>query len=169
MRVLIPVFRVLFDPRGRSNRQSLLIAASVVVMLEIGLMIVPVVPSADWLSPVSAIKGVMIWICCASVIKRLHDLDISGWWLPGGMALACMWTAAVAVLSMLVGGSAVLQANNTTAAIVLGLVMMPVLGATLWLHLTPGSPVINRFGAPERQEQGAKTSTRVAIHLPKNI
>jgi uncharacterized membrane protein YhaH (DUF805 family) len=165
MHALIPVFRMLFDPRGRGNRQSLLIAATVAVILEVFLMTGSFEQSSQWLTPAAAIKSIVIWICCASVIKRLHDMDLSGWWLPGGIALACMWTAIVAFLSMLVGGSAVLQAGNPSTIIVLGLVTLPVLGATLWLHLTPGSAVTNRFGAPERQKRETQESTQVATAL----
>ncbi|MGL4636546.1 MAG: DUF805 domain-containing protein [Beijerinckiaceae bacterium] len=165
MRALIPVLGLLFDPRGRANRQALLLAAGVAVALELFTMFGLQAEGAEWLSPINAIKALTIWICSTSVIRRLHDMDYSGWWLPGGLALACMWTAIVGIVSVMLAGAAVLQPENPGFSIVLGIVMLPVLGATLWLHLAPGSPVINRFGAPTRERSKEAQATQVATAL----
>jgi uncharacterized membrane protein YhaH (DUF805 family) len=152
---LIHHLRLLFDPRGRTNRQNLLVTAIVIVIIESFLMMGPLPSTEAWVSPASAIKGIVIWICCVSIIKRLHDLDLSGWWLVGGLGFACMWTAVVAIISLVTVGASVFQQGHPGSVIILSLVMLPVLGATLWLHLAPGTTVANRFGGPERAQNAA--------------
>lgn len=164
---LIHTLKSLFDPRGRADRQGLLVAAIVAAILEGFLIAGPLTQSADWVSPTILLKAVVIWICCASVIKRLHDMDLSGWWLPGSLALACMWTAIVAAFAMLTAGTAVLHAGHPGAVIVMGLVILPVLGATLWLHLAPGTTVSNRFGASAHQRLASEPMTDIATALCK--
>jgi uncharacterized membrane protein YhaH (DUF805 family) len=133
---------LLFDPRGRVSRQDLLAAATVMLALDIGLA------GAMDGSAVYAVKGLAYWIGCVGVIKRLHDVGKTGWWLLWGAGLMCIWSAILGFGIVLTGGFETLQPASVGYIALLASLMIPALGMTLWLHLAPGEPARNRYGAP---------------------
>jgi uncharacterized membrane protein YhaH (DUF805 family) len=141
------IITMLFDPRGRTNREELLVSAGILVALEFAATFV--VPIGDFLtSPLHmCLKGFALWVGCVALIRRLHDCGMSGWTLLGGFAALCMWTAVVALSALFVFGRNILVPASPGYIVVLGLVMMPVVGAALWLHLQAGELHSNRFGS----------------------
>ncbi len=142
---------LLLDPRGRIGRRGLLLAACAVLAIEFLLMAL----SNEMISVPA--KSLALWIGSAAIIKRLHDLGRSGWWLPASMGGLCMWTALLALGLMLLAGSDAFMPGKAGFVALSGLIMLPVIGLSLWLHLTAGDPAFNRFGPPvpawpQRQE-----------------
>ena len=74
--------------------------------------------------PVYFINAAMFWPVTAIAVKRLHDLDLSGWWLPFSLALSCV--------------SAVVNGCSPTFLFMI---------AVMLAGLPPGTQGQNRFGA----------------------
>ncbi len=74
--------------------------------------------------PFYFIKAVMFWPVTAVVVKRLHDLDLTGWWVLVSLAL-CYVSAVI---------------NNCSLAFLFATTVM-------LAGLPPGTPGRNRFGA----------------------
>jgi uncharacterized membrane protein YhaH (DUF805 family) len=131
---------LLLDPRGRMSRQDLLLAAT--LMLTLDMLLAEMTTGAA----LYALKGAAYWIGGVGIIKRLHDTGRSGWWFAGGIAALCIWAA---IIGLAVGFTVGLQAMHPGALgyiVMLSALMLPALGATLWLHFAEGEPGMNRFG-----------------------
>jgi len=142
---------LVLDPRGRIGRRDLLLAASAVLGIELLL----IAPSNEMIALLA--KSFALWIGSAAIIKRLHDMGRSGWWLPASIGGLCMWTALLALGLMLLAGSDAFIPGKAGYVALSGLIMLPVIGLSLWLHLTEGDTASNRFGPPvpawpQRQE-----------------
>ncbi len=122
------------------SRQDLLLAATLMLAVDVGLA-----SSADGLVEY-ALKAAAYWIGGVGVIKRLHDVGRSGWWLLGGAAAVCIWAAVIGLGIGFTVGLESLQPGTLGYIALLAAVMLPALGMTLWLHLTSGEVGINRFG-----------------------
>jgi uncharacterized membrane protein YhaH (DUF805 family) len=135
------VARLLFDPRGRMSRQDLLVAATVMILIDVAM--------AGFASGYAlyALKAVAYWIGGVGIIKRLHDIGRSGWWFLGGAAGMCIWAALLGIAIGFVVGLDGLQPGTPTYIGLLAALMLPAMGVTLWLHLAAGETGMNRFGA----------------------
>jgi uncharacterized membrane protein YhaH (DUF805 family) len=140
------IVTTLFDPRGRTSREELLVAAAILVGLE--LLAASFLPTEGYLtSPLYVcLKSAILWVGFVALIRRLHDCGLSGWTLLGAMAALCMWTAIVALSGLFFLGRNILFPESPGYSVVLGLIMMPAIGATLWMHLQTGELHRNRFG-----------------------
>jgi uncharacterized membrane protein YhaH (DUF805 family) len=136
--------KYLFDPRGRFSRSDMLPIAIGMVVFE--LLASHVASGPDLLF--KALYAVMIWVGLSATIKRLHDTGHSGWWVLGGAAFICMWTALIAVGGLFALGREVLTPGSTGHFIILGFALLPPLSMTLWLHLAPGEIYKNEYGMP---------------------
>jgi uncharacterized membrane protein YhaH (DUF805 family) len=134
------LFALLFDPRGRASRQDLLVAATIMLALDMGLGSL----SDGWMLYV--LKAVAYWIGGVGIVKRLHDIGHSGWWFLTGAAALCMWSALVGVAVVFGIGFETLQPGRPGYIVLLAALMVPAMGATLWLHLAEGEEGMNRFG-----------------------
>jgi uncharacterized membrane protein YhaH (DUF805 family) len=150
MRVILSAGMMLFDPRGRADRSHMLVAAGALLMLETLVFLVQDRLGGAASPSVMAVKVLMALIGLVAIIRRLHDLGLSGWWALGGLAGLCMWTAVIALAGMLLMGRDVLAPGSLSAIVIAGCVMLPALGATLWLHLAEGDAFRNQFGYPCR-------------------
>ncbi|MFM9975060.1 MAG: DUF805 domain-containing protein [Beijerinckiaceae bacterium] len=148
MMILHSAATALFDPRGRADRSDLLIAAGILIVLEVLMLLLQNAPGGFGSAPVYALQGLMLFIGTVVTIRRLHDLGRSGWWILGGIAGFCIWTAIIAVSGLFVSGRELLSPGSNSIMVFGGLLMLPALGVTLWLHLADGEPFKNRFGYP---------------------
>ena len=128
------IIRMLFDPRGRADRIEMLVAAGVVLGLEV---VSALFVGAEGLLAF-VMKTLAIWIGVAVTAKRLRDMGFSAWWLAGGAAVLCIWTAFLAFGFLIFVGPAELGQGSFGMLAFLGLLMMPTIGAALWLHLAEG-------------------------------
>jgi uncharacterized membrane protein YhaH (DUF805 family) len=163
------VLSMLFDPRGRLGRLGLLVSATAMLGLEA--LVLTLSPGAGEALPATLwpLKIVALWIGIAALIKRLHDVDLSGWWVLAGAAGLCIWTAVLAFLFVFGAGAQSLDAGTFGYIALTGLVMLPAIGAALWLHLAAGLPYANRFGPVPGQEPGQPTGETQAEGLQKAV
>ncbi len=139
---------LLVDPRGRIGRFGLLVSASLMLGVEALILLLAPDQSAGLPLAFWPLKALGFWVGTTALIKRLHDVGKSGWWVLGGMAGLCMWSAVVALVFVFLLGGQAFQPGSAGHVMLLGILMLPALGATLWLHLAPGEPYANRFGQP---------------------
>jgi uncharacterized membrane protein YhaH (DUF805 family) len=153
---------LLLDPRGRIGRVGLFASASLMLGIE-ALLIIAFPEQGDGL-PVYLwpMKTLALWVGTIGIIKRLHDVGRSAWWVLAGMAGLCIWCAVVAIIISLLFGAAALVPGSTGYIILLGLIILPAIGVTFWLHLEPGDPFPNRFGQAPAPVPEAKQETAVA-------
>ncbi len=139
---------LLLYPRGRTDRAGLLASAS--LMLGIEALLLVVLPEQNDGLPVYLwpLKALALWVGTIGIIKRLHDVGRSAWWIIAAMAGLCIWCAVVAMVIGILFGTTAFVPGSTGYAVLLGLVMLPAIGVTFWLHLEPGEPFPNRFGLP---------------------
>ena len=142
MKTAFALATLLLDPRGRIGRRDLFVSATAMLGIEALLLL----PAPEMIAVPG--KALALWIGTAAIIKRLRDIGLSGWWVPAGIGGLCMWTALLALGSLVVAGSDVMAPGTAASTILLGLIMLPAVGITLWLHLLPGDTAANRFGAP---------------------
>ena len=143
------MFEAYFILGGRMRRFKFLIYSILlwIVAPLLGLLGVPAINNARY--PVMATIAVVTllglfwtWSCCALVVKRLHDLERSGW--------HCVWI--VLVPALLFGGLTI-EINGIPVNGVWGLRFgytagtVPVL-AMLYLVLARGSDGPNKYGYP---------------------
>jgi uncharacterized membrane protein YhaH (DUF805 family) len=142
------VLHALFIPRGRAGRSELLVVAGVLLGLQLSLAGVDIaglnVPDvANY-----AVTTLVGWVGLVATIRRLHDIGYSAWWVPGALCALCIWSVGVALLAVMIFGAGAIRPEQTTYIFILGVLMLPLLGLTLWLHLSGSDPLPNRFGAP---------------------
>jgi uncharacterized membrane protein YhaH (DUF805 family) len=138
----------LFDPRGRLGRAEMLLLAAVLIGLEITAAVITQQAGESGAAFVFVLKSLMVIIGLSATIKRLHDMGYSGWWVLGGAGILCMWTAIVAIGGLFMMGREVLQPGSAGHLAILGLVMLPAVGMTLWLHVATGETYKNEYGHP---------------------
>ena len=136
-----------FDPRGRIDRQGLIIFAAVLIGLQAGAY------GALWMNGfyldsgfAHAVNAPFFWMGMAAVSKRLHDLNLSAWWLAASAAgcLAWCFVFSLAVVFAL-GEDAFTQSETGMIVAVIG-ALTPLAVLTLWLHCAKGEIVDNPFG-----------------------
>ncbi|WP_342361970.1 DUF805 domain-containing protein [Terrarubrum flagellatum] len=140
------ISQALFDPRGRANRKGLLVAAGAIMVVEVtgaSLIWSGVNPSS---APIVLLKILFAWIAIAAVCKRLHDLGMSAWWLPAGVALEFIWTAVLAVSMFVSLGVEDMQPAADGYKLMLSGCVAPIIAAILWLQISEGQGGANMYG-----------------------
>lgn len=136
-----------FDPRGRCNRKGLLLAAAILLALQIAAGLALWGAGFDLASPlVQPVNVAFCWVAFPLISKRLHDLGRSAWWIPGAVLI---WLAAIISLAgaiVLSGDPDLLAPGTTSYWITLAAMLLPLLAAAIWLHTAPGNAGSNRFG-----------------------
>ena len=142
------------DPRGRCNRKALLGVAIVLLAIQaICLAIHALSENASLGAAASVVELVCLWIATSAAIKRLHDMDLSGWWVPGSALLLFVWMLLASFVSYVAMGDAVADIGSKEFFVYAAAVMVWPLAATVWLHFAKGTPGPNRYG-PEPDETG---------------
>jgi uncharacterized membrane protein YhaH (DUF805 family) len=136
-----------FDPRGRCNHRGLLLAAAILLSLQVAIALALWGAGLDLASPlVQPVNVAFCWVAFALISKRLHDLGRSAWWIP---AAVLIWLAAIISLAAAIVLSAdpdMLAPGTTSYWMTFAAMLMPLLVAAIWLHTTPGNEGSNRFG-----------------------
>ncbi|MGL4395007.1 MAG: DUF805 domain-containing protein [Hyphomicrobium sp.] len=133
--------------RGRADRRGLAVLAAIMVGAQIGIYGALSVlghdldSSATWLFHI-----LFLWVASAGITKRLHDFGYSGWSLMWAMAATVVWTFGVSLAAVLTFGESAGLPGTTGFAITISGAMLPVVLATIWLHLAKGELVDNRYG-----------------------
>jgi uncharacterized membrane protein YhaH (DUF805 family) len=162
-----PTLCELSDPRGRCNRQAFLTIALAFLAIQFA------VAALLWLFDIETsnttnllLNAPIAWIGSTVCLKRLHDVGLRGWWLPGA---ATIWLAAAMLFAMIISivlGEDALQQGQPAFFAVFAVITLPAFGALLWLHTAPSTTTANRFGPatgprglsmPERKQRSAKS------------
>jgi uncharacterized membrane protein YhaH (DUF805 family) len=122
------------------SRQDLLAAATLMLLIDVA------IAGLASGAALYAVKAVAYWIGGVGIVKRLHDIGRSGWWLPAGAGAMCVWAAVLGLFMGFVVGMDGLQPGAPTYIALLAALMLPAMGITLWLHLAKGEVGANRFG-----------------------
>lgn len=135
------------DPRGRCNRQGLLLAALALLAIEI------VGGALLWLgaigvdSPgVAILKCALVAVAFSVTGQRLHDCNMSAWRMVFALLAVVVWAFAVAFSFAIWGGPEMMRPDGPIFMAVFASVMLPVLVMALWLHFAKGDATANRFG-----------------------
>lgn len=83
---------------------------------------------------------VVIWVKICLIVKRLHDLNQSGWWI----------LALLALYGLSFGGWWYLSDMGDSMEIVALVFNLPITGMTLWLLFWPGTDGDNQYGPDPR-------------------
>lgn len=143
----IPMLTALMDPRGRTNRKGLLVAAGLLLAAElvIGLWI--------WMTGRSfgdmmlwPIKALLLYMAVSAAVRRIHDIGLSAWRLLGAFLVLMVWSFGLAVTVMLNVSPEQMAPGQLGSTIVTIGIAVPMVGAMLWLHFAPGKPKPNEFG-----------------------
>jgi len=144
----------LLDPRGRCNRKGLLIIASAMLGVELILLGAFLAFNLSLVGPAaSGLKLLFCWLAITACSKRLHDLGRSAWNLVWALPVTIFWTLAIALAFAFGLGMESLMPRSPWYPLAIGASMLPVVAATLWLHLARGKPGANRYG-PEPEGLG---------------
>ncbi len=154
----------MLDPRGRLSRKGLLAVAGWLLAADVAMLVL------IWLTGIGlgghvalAFKLASVWIATVAVARRLHDLDLSAWWIAKAMAAFIGWSIVVSVLLLTTFHAAdALNPQHIAFWLNVTATCLPVLGAILWVHIAKGTPGANRYGP----EPGAKgfAATVVDVH-----
>jgi uncharacterized membrane protein YhaH (DUF805 family) len=147
----------LIDPRGRSNRCGLRVAASILLAIEIALVVVLWATGATFDGALAlVVKLVLLWLAIAACARRLHDLGRSAWSLAWAVPATIVWATAAALAVVAFAGLEALSPSSPWYMLAIGVSMVPVIVGTLWLHLARGQTGPNRYG-PEPDGLGVST------------
>jgi uncharacterized membrane protein YhaH (DUF805 family) len=143
----IPYLREIADPRGRCNRKAFLHIALAFLAIQLACTAV------FWLLDIELgldatilMNAPILWIGTTICFKRLHDVGLRGWWLPGAFSVWLVVAMIIAtILSMVLGDAAVAQGQPAFYAI-FAIITLPTFGALLWLHTAPSVAGSNQFG-----------------------
>jgi uncharacterized membrane protein YhaH (DUF805 family) len=137
----------LFDPRGRCNRRGLLLAAVLLLALQLAAGV------ALWTSGIGfdghlalLLNAAFCWVGFAVVSKRLHDLGRSTWWVPTALLVWLAGAISLAVAIILVGDPEILTPGAPSYWVAFGVMLAPLLIGAVWLHVADGEPDDNRYG-----------------------
>jgi len=143
----VPMLTALMDPRGRTNRKGLLVAAGLLLAAELAI--------AFWIWMTGRsfgdillwpIKAVLIYMAISAAVRRIHDIGLSAWRLFGAFLVLMVWSFGLAVTVILNVSPEQMAPGQLGSTIVTIGIAVPMVGAMLWLHFAPGKAKQNEFG-----------------------
>lgn len=139
------LFLHMVDPRGRADRKGLLIAASVLLVLQVAAVVVQTYATGVPFAAILVLHVAILWSAVVCAVKRLHDIGLSGWRVFGGFLALFAWSFVLA--GGLIIGMGLDPAPGSAAfnATYIG-TMLPAFAMLLWLHFAKGMVGENRFG-----------------------
>lgn len=144
----LELLRLLFDPRGRIDRKGLLAVAAPMVVIQILVMallrVVEPTPTVEILELVT--KSVFVLIALVLAAKRLHDVSMSGWWIVGTMFGVTALITASAFGFLFALGPQTLVEGNLGFVVTIGINVVLMMAALMWLHCKRGTPADNVHG-----------------------
>jgi len=135
------------DPRGRCNRKGLAKIALVVLAVQAVLAIGVWQVGIDLRSSGLMLLNLgFVWLATTAVIKRLHDLGLSGWWIIGALFGFLVWSMGLSLVAMTAWGAEALLPGSAHFTVCVALNIALVIAVTLWLHLAKGDAGDNAYG-----------------------
>lgn len=149
--VVMDIGRQLLDPRGRCNRQGFLALAIVLLALQTlgGLVLVLTGAPLDG-GLAMALNMPLFWVGSMALLKRLHDIGKSGWWVPAAITFWVVGCFVVVLAATAIVGAERMGIALAEKSLVFWLVFaattIPAFGGLLWLHAAPGEATANIYG-----------------------
>jgi uncharacterized membrane protein YhaH (DUF805 family) len=142
---------LMIDPRGRCNRQAMTVLTVAFVIIQLASMVLANAIGGDiGVALFWTINAPILVVGLVAVVKRLHDIGLSGWWAP---AAATLWIVAAfiaALVMVLIAGpdrmTKAVEEGGALYWLVFSFVFVPAFGGFIWLHSTPGTAGSNDFG-----------------------
>jgi uncharacterized membrane protein YhaH (DUF805 family) len=142
-----PILREIADPRGRCNRKAFLTIALAFLAVQFA------VAGVFWLFGIETdnstnllLNAPILWIGSTVCFKRLHDVGLSGWWLPGSFVVwVTTMLISLALISIALAENA-LDPGQPAYYIAVAAIALPVFGALVWLHTASSAETANRYG-----------------------
>lgn len=136
------------DPRGRLSRKGLLAVAGWLLAADVAVALLLWLTGVSFTGPAAfSFKFVTVWIATVAVAKRLHDLDLSAWWIAKAMAAFIGWSIVVSCLLLTTFNAAdAVNPHHMAFWLNVTATCTPVLAAILWVHVAKGTPGANRYG-----------------------
>lgn len=141
------VGRQLVDPRGRCNRQGLLALTVVALALQAvgGSMLAFAGKALDGALAMS-LNAPIFWVGAMAVLKRLHDIGRTGWWVLASSAAWIVWAFVATFAAVAIFGQGAIAEGSLGFWIVFAMIVLPAFGGLLFLHAAPGDTAVNRYG-----------------------
>jgi len=134
--------------RGRCNRTGFVAigAGAIAAQLALGLVLLSLGIAPD------SLVGILLnlpffWLAFAAIVRRLHDVGHSGWWVVGAIVFSIGWSIAVGF-----GAANMLDPHHLFPPepqffLLVAVVLLPPLAMITWVHAAPSEPRTNRHGA----------------------
>lgn len=149
----LAILRALVDPRGRANRTGFMLTLTTAGVFGQGLLLYAGdLALSAW--ALTAVQGGVLWLHAVPCMRRLHDVDRSGWHVWLALPLLFMWAAVISIgaatLAVAFGanGLAMLDAGRPLYYALAAFILLPVAALVAWLALIPGRPGDSAFGLP---------------------
>lgn len=143
MRALIASF---VDPRGRCDRRGMLLAALLMLAIEViaglGIWLTARGPDDPALIP---FKAVVFYLAFVASSQRLHDLGHSAWRIVWAMGAVVVWATVLSVAAMIRLPPESIRPGESGFLLVFLGTATPLLGMLAWLHLKRGQSGPNRY------------------------
>jgi uncharacterized membrane protein YhaH (DUF805 family) len=151
------------DPRGRCNRKAFLSIALAFLAIQFGCA------ALLWLGDIEMsqegsllLNAPILWIGTTVCLKRLHDVGLRGWWLPGAFAIWFTIALVFATIVSIALGAEALEQGKPAFYAVFAVITLPSFGALLWLHTAPSVMGENVHG-PVPGASGLSMPARVRV------
>lgn len=139
--------RQLIDPRGRCNRQGLLALTVIALTVQAigGTMLALAGKPLDGALAMS-LNAPIFWIGAMAVLKRLHDMGRTGWWVLAMSAAWIVWAFVATFVAVALFGQNAIAEGSLGFWIVFAAIVLPAFGGLLYLHAAPGDAEANKYG-----------------------
>ena len=112
-----------------------------------------------------ALKIACVWLATTVVIKRLHDVGMSGWRMLWAFLSVLAWAVVLAAALLIGLGDAAMDTGAIGYNLTLAGTVLPIFLATLWLHFKRGERGANRYG-PEPAGWGFSHPAEAGFSTP---
>lgn len=139
--------RQLIDPRGRCNRQGLLVLTVVALTIQTVAGVGLAMNGQPLHGKLAlALNAPIFWIGAMAVLKRLHDMGRTGWWVPAMTAAWIAWAFVATFIAVALFGPQSVSEGSVGFWIVFAMIVLPAFGGLLYLHAAAGEPTANKYG-----------------------
>lgn len=139
--------RQLIDPRGRCNRQGLLVLTVIALTIQTVAGVVLALNGQPLHGKLAlALNAPIFWVGAMAVLKRLHDMGRTGWWVPAMTTAWIVWAFIATFVAVAAFGPQAVAEGSMGFWIVFAMIVLPAFGGLLYLHAAPGETGTNKYG-----------------------
>ncbi|MGD9783967.1 MAG: DUF805 domain-containing protein [Hyphomicrobiaceae bacterium] len=135
--------------RGRCSRTGFIVLGALLLAVQFvaGALMLAAGLKPD--GPASVVLSVpLFWLAFTALVRRLHDVGHTGWWVVGAIVASMVWTIVMGLCSGLVLDPRTLTPEHIQFWSLVAIVLAPPMSMLLWIHAAPGMTTANRHGPP---------------------